>query len=135
MNSNDSTLSRRKFLFRLALGAVVVSSQWLLTACGGSSSNSGGGGGAVSGGNCSANGTGLETTGITDDHSHTIQLTAAQINAADTSAVFTTSSAGHTHPVQLTAQQFASLQGNQGVSLSTEDGGAGHTHTLVFNCA
>ena len=104
--------------------------------CGVSGNGLGGGSNsALSGGNCKVNGTGLESTGITESHNHMIQLTAAQIAAADPSAIFVTSDVGHTHPVQLTPAQYASLQTNQGVNLNTGPGPDGHVHAVTFNCA
>jgi hypothetical protein len=90
----------------------------------------------ATGGNCDQSGSQLETTGVTESHTHTITIMAAQIQAANTGSIFTTSSSsGHTHPVQLTAAQYSSLQANQGVATNTGSGGDGHTHSLTINCA
>jgi hypothetical protein len=131
-------LDRREFFAKAMEYAVLVGGPLLLAACGSGSSSSSASASAPSqtGGNCSLNGSQAETTSITEEHTHTIQLTAADITEANTSNVFTTSDDdGHTHPVQLTADQYMSLQANQGVSLSTGPGGDGHTHTLTINCA
>jgi hypothetical protein len=129
----------------LESGLVIIGLFWLsqsITGCGGSGngggSGYGGGGGSApptTPGNCDQNGSPVETTGITESHTHTIQLSAAEIQAANPSAVFTTSNVGHTHPVQLTAQQYADLQANQSISLVTGPGGDGHSHTLTLSCA
>jgi hypothetical protein len=133
-------LRRRIFLQRMLLSVPAFFGVGaLMSACGGSSSSSpstSGGGTPTSSGNCSANGTSLETTGLSEGHTHTISISAAEIHAANTGAVFVTSSVGHTHNVQLTAVEYTNLQANQGVSLTT--GAAttdGHTHTVTFNCA
>jgi hypothetical protein len=135
---NASPTSRRTFILRIALGAAVVSSQWLFTACGSSDSGtSGTGSQATNGGNCEADGSALETTGTTDGHTHTFQLSAAQIASATPSTVFQVSNIGHTHNVQLTSQQIADLQANQAVSLETGPdslGGDDHTHSLSISC-
>jgi hypothetical protein len=133
---NKIKTSRREFLVKAALGMVVVSAQLFMSACGSSDSSSGGST-ATNGGNCDSNGTQLETTGETDGHTHTFQLTAGQIASATTSSVFQVSNIGHTHNVQFSAQEISDLQSNQGVSLTTaaEVGGDGHSHSLSISCA
>lgn len=135
----STELNRRSFLVRSVMGlAAAIGADALLSACGSNSTPTvtTSGGTPTSGGNCGANGSQLETTGVTEGHDHTIQLTATQINAANTSAIFTTSSVGHTHPVQLTSAQYASLASNTGISLNTgvASDGDGHFHSLTINC-
>jgi hypothetical protein len=135
---NTRQIDRRGFIQKAILLMVgLTGSQFLLSACGNSTPyGSAATADATAGGNCAQNGSQLETTGTTDGHTHTITLTAADIGAANPSAVFTTSSTGHTHPVQLTPQQYSALLENQGVSMNTGIGGAdGHMHTLTLNCA
>ena len=136
----NSFLTRRSFILTTALGAIAVSSQLLLTACGSSSTSpSGTGSQATNGGDCEANGTGLETTGSTDGHTHTFQLSAGQLaSAASSGGTFSVSNIGHTHSVTLSAAQIATLQANQVVSITTGTdslGGDLHTHTLSIGCS
>ena len=90
----------------------------------------------VNGGNCSANGSQVETTTLTDGHSHSIQITAVEINTANPAAVFSTTATDHSHTVQLTSQDYTSLLANEGVTVTTGIGGAdNHTHQVIINCA
>lgn|GEM_PF-3188456 len=139
-------LTRRHFVARgfvcLSQGVCLLGfMNWMLSACSSGSSSGGAygvssSGNPMPGGNCLANGTPVETTGITESHTHTIALSAADIQAANPNAVFVTSSTGHTHNVQLTAQQYTSLQANQGIAIFTGPAITdGHIHSLTLNCA
>ena len=70
-----------------------------------------------------------DTTG----HSHTLTITAAQINTGGASVNFQTSLAGHRHVVTLTTPEFAALRAGTPLtkqSSSTND----HFHTDRIEC-
>lgn len=138
----NSSITRRSFLSAAIVGVAAIGSQLLLSACSSGSSYGSSGSGSTTnqianGGNCNSNGSSLDTTGVTDSHTHTIQLTAAEIQAGNTAAVFTTSVyVDHSHDINLSTPDYTNLQNNQGISLTTEPGGTdGHVHTIVINCA
>jgi hypothetical protein len=69
----------------------------------------------------------------TEGHTHTLTITAAQINTGGTSVGFQTSLNGHRHVVTLTTPQFAMLRA--GVALTVESStNSGHFHTYRIEC-
>lgn len=123
---------RREFIRKcLGISFYAVFAQWFASACG---SNTTGQNTATSGGNCVANGT---STSVGSNHGHT----SPSIPGADVSAGIQKSytvgsgSAGHTHAVTVSVGSFSSLRGNQGVNISTDADGTGHSHVITINCA
>ena len=88
----------------------------------------------VSGGACATNGT---TTSFVSNHGHTNPVISASNVSSGTQITVGvgSGSAGHSHTVTITAANFTTLQGNQGISITTNADGTGHTHSIIVNCA
>jgi len=117
---------RREFIKNVFASTLIISFGKLLMSCGDDS----GTGGVVSGGSCLANGT---TAAIGTNHGHTITVTAADVSAGVSKTFNIQGSGDHNHTVTITAAQFASLQGNVGVQITSSTNG--HSHTVTVNCA
>jgi hypothetical protein len=84
-----------------------------------------------SAGNCLANGA---TPTIGTNHGHTMSLPKADIAAGVTKTYDIQGTSAHPHSVTVTAADFAKLQNNQSVTLtSTRDDN--HTHSVTLVCA
>lgn len=144
-------MNRRLFLSRVSELAALLGIQPLLTACGASTygpgtkimTTAGGalmpqsvaGAASTASGYCDTYGSKLETTGITEAHTHTIMIPAAEIASGSVTTVYVTSVYGtHSHPVQLTAADYTALMANESITMSTGPGGDGHTHSLTITC-
>jgi hypothetical protein len=69
---------------------------------------------------------------ISDNHGHRAVITGAQLTAAGAVSLDIRGTADHTHSVELSAAEIASIAGNQRVSKSSSNS-SGHDHTVTFN--
>lgn len=69
--------------------------------------------------------------GICDGHSHSVKVTAAQIEAGD-AVVLTLTGSGHTHTVSLTAAEVGAIGERTGVTKESSDD-RGHSHQETFH--
>jgi hypothetical protein len=68
----------------------------------------------------------------TNDHSHSVSITKAQIDAGG-AVTLTLTGSGHTHALNLTSADVAAIKSGAGVhSKPSEDSGNGHTHLVHF---
>lgn len=81
--------------------------------------------------NCSANGT---STAISANHGHTLAVTAADVTAGTEKSYAIDGNSDHGHMVTLTADDFATLQDNDSITVTSTSGG-GHTHSVTVSCA
>lgn len=80
---------------------------------------------------CGANG--ADST-ITENHGHTLEVPAADVNAGVEKTYNIRGTGDHDHMVTITAAQFTQLQGNNNVTVvSTLDDD--HTHDVTVMCA
>ena len=84
----------------------------------------------VTGGHCSASGT---LVAIQGNHGHALTVSAADIVAGAAKSYDITGTADHSHTVNLAASDFASLNGNVGIRVTSSS--TGHTHSITINCA
>lgn len=80
--------------------------------------------------NCLDNGT---NSSIGSNHGHTLSVSAADVNAGIEKTYGIQGSSTHNHQVTVTANHFATLAGNQSVSITST--AAGHTHSVTISCA
>jgi hypothetical protein len=116
-------MDRRAFLARAGLLATWAAIPVTLTGCGDDDDGNpmDGGSGDVSG-----------SVSNTGGHTHSVTITKAQIDAANSVVLTLTTSAGHTHTVSLTAEQVGTIgEGGQVQRESSSD--QAHTHTVTFN--
>jgi hypothetical protein len=69
---------------------------------------------------------------ISDNHGHSAVITGAQLTTGGALALDIKGTATHTHTVQLSAADIASIAGGQRVSKSSSTA-EGHDHTVTFN--
>lgn len=69
---------------------------------------------------------------ISDNHGHSAVITGAQLTAGGALALDIKGTSTHTHTVELSAAEIASIAGNQRVSKSSSTA-EGHDHTVTFN--
>ena len=116
------SMTRKEFLGGLAAGAALL-------ACGG---DDGGSDSSIQR-NCAMNGT---TATIGSNHSHTITVTASDINAGVNKTYSIQGGADHDHMVTITAAQFATLQSNANGSVMVVSTSVNaHTHDITILCA
>jgi hypothetical protein len=89
-----------------------------------------GGGGGEGGGMCVGP---VMTEQSEDFHTHTLTITAAQINAG-APTMYTVSNVGHTHTVTLTTADFMTLRAG-GTVVKTSTTVQGHDHDYTILCA
>lgn len=122
-------LSRREAIRSyLQIGVLGVCYQWLLSACGTTPASAP----ALSGA-CATNGTSLS---IGTNHGHTAPTISAADVTAGTANSYTLGSgtALHTHTLAVTAANFATLQSNTAVAI-TSSTDSGHSHVVTVSCA
>ncbi|MCH7575840.1 MAG: hypothetical protein IIA59_12055 [Candidatus Marinimicrobia bacterium] len=74
----------------------------------------------------------LFTSSIDSNHSHTVEITFADLSQPpEGGRSLTTSSTGHTHSVTLSTSDFAALEAGQTVIRNTSNN-SGHRHTFSF---
>lgn len=84
-----------------------------------------------SGPDCLGNGT---NTLIGSNHGHSITVPKVDVENGSEKIYNIQGSSGHSHTVTVTAADFAALQSNQSVTISsTQD--SGHTHSVSISCA
>jgi hypothetical protein len=69
---------------------------------------------------------------ISDNHGHSAVITGAQLTAGGALLLDIQGSSSHTHTVQLSAAEITSIAGSQRVSKSSSTS-QGHDHTVTFN--
>jgi len=69
---------------------------------------------------------------ISDNHGHSAVITGAQLTAGGALSLDIRGTATHTHTVQLSAAEITSIAGNQRVAKSSSNTN-GHDHTVTFN--
>jgi hypothetical protein len=127
---NDTPLSesitRRDFTLKSAL-ALLAGVVITLDGCGGSSPSAptpaGGGGGGASSGDIPA--------AISANHGHAGTITGAQVTAGNAISLDIQGQATHSHTVDLTQAELHSLQTRQQVSKDSSNN-TGHSHTVTF---
>ena len=73
-------------------------------------------------------------TSIGGNHGHTMEVSAADVEAGAEKTYDIQGSSGHPHSVTITADQFATLASELSLSVeSTTD--SGHSHTIMVTCA
>jgi hypothetical protein len=113
----------------------LIGAQSLVAACGGGTYSSGDTSGTPSsGGSCTTNGTTITVGG---NHGHTAPTVSASDVTTGSQNTYTVAqgSASHSHTVTVSAANFTTLQGDTGVSISTDADATGHSHTITINCA
>ena len=73
-----------------------------------------------------------EVGAISDNHGHSAVITGAQLTAGGALSLDIRGTATHTHTVQLSAAEITSIAGNQRVAKSSSNTN-GHDHTVTFN--
>lgn len=153
MKTDPTTITRKDFF---VLTFSLVGSAVAASACddddgypkGGTGGNSAGTGGATgTGGTGTGAGTGGAAGGETcmspvtsmqvadtTGHTHTVTLTAAQINAGSPMMFTTSNAGGHVHTVTLTAGDFTMLRGGMSIT-KTSSNDSNHTHSYAISCA
>jgi len=114
-------ISRKTFLIQVAGGG------WLLATAGC------GGGGGDSNPPAQPAGSGCAAT-ISDNHGHTLAITAADLDSTSDITRDIQGSAGHTHSVTFTAAQMAQLKAGNTVSVTSSTTLA-HDHRISEHCA
>jgi len=124
-------LSRKDFLLGtlglVAVGAVATSG------CGPGGNNPPDGGNGNDGGDdpsCLDNGT---SAAIEGNHGHTLSVSEEDVAAGVEKIYDIRGSSAHAHSVTVTAANFATLAGNNPVTVSSTSG-AGHTHSVTVTC-
>jgi hypothetical protein len=121
--SDEHLLTRREFTLESAL-AILTAATITFSGCGDDDDNDNGTGPSGQPTN--------EVGTISANHGHEVTISAAQITAGSALTATLTVGNGHTHTINLTAAQVVSIGQNQQVSVvSTTDGG--HNHTVTFN--
>lgn len=127
----EQELSRREFTLESVLallGGVTIT----ITGCGGGGGSSYG---MSSSNPTNSSGTGDMAGSISDNHGHSAMIVAAQLTAGNGVALSIRGSADHTHTVELTAAEINRIKSNQTVAKdSTRDATtmADHLHTVTF---
>ncbi len=127
-------MQRRIFLKRTMIGTFLLTGfSKFLIACGAKSGNTATPAPSA-GGDCTANGT--EVT-IGSNHGHTVNtISSADVTTGTQQSYgLNSGSAGHTHTFTVTAANFTTLQGNNGVLITSDTDGTGHTHAVTIDCA
>ncbi len=118
-------LSRKDFLrSALAAAGAALGLGATNSGCGGDDDGGGGGG---STGSCSSS--------ITNNHKHSLSVSAADLEAAQQKTFSIKGASPHDHEVMLTANHFASLKAGKSVFVESSDGGSGHTHNVTVKCS
>jgi len=132
--AEQNGLSRRDFTVAAALAAlsgVAIT----ITACGGGgspTSSTGTGGGTSSGGTTSGSSSGDKVGTISSNHGHSAVITAAQLTAAGALKLDIKGTADHTHTVELSAAEVVAIAGGTKTSKESSTD-ASHSHTVTFN--
>jgi len=130
--SEEKVLTRREFTVASALamlsGVVITVSS---SACGGSASSPSSP--TPTPIPPASGGAGSDTVGsISDNHGHVAVITAAELTAGGALSLDIRGTATHTHTVQLSAAELTAVAGNQRVSKSSSTD-TGHDHAVTFN--
>ena len=115
-------MNRRELLASLAGGA-------LLAACGGDDGVS-----SDAGVSCTQNGAHARGQDITNNHGHVLVIPVADIAAGVERTYDIMGTSLHTHSVTITAEQFAMLQTNRSIMVTTSTTDS-HTHGIEVLCA
>jgi len=124
--SDDNLLTRREFTVESAL-AMLAGVTITITGCGGGD-NGGGGAGA---GPSPQPGDKVASVGSSDGHTHSAQITAAQLAAGNAISITLTGS-GHTHTLDLSQAELTQINAGTRVQ-KTSSNDQGHTHLVTFN--
>lgn len=128
MKTPNLRLSRKQFLHASATGSVLL----LMQACGG------GGSDAPSPAPSPAPAPADKTCGataISNNHGHTLALTADQLNSTTSLTLNIQGTSPHNHTIVLTPAQLAQIKAGTAVTVdSSTDAANTHTHTVTANC-
>ena len=81
--------------------------------------------------NCTDNGT---LSSISANHGHSLTVSSSDVQAGSARTYSIQGSSSHDHMVTLTANDFASLQNNDSITVSSTNDD-GHTHSVTVRCA
>jgi hypothetical protein len=118
--SDEHLLSRREFTLEWAL-AILAGATITITGCGGDDDPGTG-----------PSGQGDEVGTISANHGHSVTILAAQITSGGALTATLSPGNGHTHTIDLTAAQVVAIGQNQQVSVVSTTNEA-HNHTVTFN--
>jgi hypothetical protein len=131
--SADKGLSRREFTVASALAMLSGVAITISAACGGGSSPSSPSPNPTpTPAPTPTPTTGDKVGSISDNHGHSAVITGAQLTAGGALALDIRGTATHTHTVELSAAEIASIAASQRVSKSSSTD-SGHDHTVTFN--
>jgi len=121
--TNEHLVSRREFTVETAL-AMLAGVTITITGCGGGSSNSGTGPSPQPGGKAG-------TVSSSAGHTHSAEITAAQLTAGNAISV-TLTGGTHTHTVALSQSELTQINAGTRVQKDSSNDQA-HTHLVTFN--
>ncbi len=122
----EKIVDRRQFTVASAMAILSGVAITITSACGGSSSS-------PSSPTPTPTPTAADKVGaISDNHGHSAVITGAQLTSGGALSLDIRGTATHTHTVQLSAAEITSIAGNQRVAKSSSNTN-GHDHTVTFN--
>jgi len=127
----ETLVDRRQFTLASAM-AILSGVAITITACGGSGSSPSSPNTPTPTPTPTPTASGDKVGAISDNHGHSAVITGAQLTAGGALTLDIQGSSSHTHTVQLSAAEIASIGGNQRVSKSSSTT-QGHDHTVTFN--
>lgn len=123
----------RKTFIKKTTGALLVAiPAYSILSCSGDDSANGDPNIDPSSRDCIANG--ANAISISSNHGHTLTVPTADIDAGTEKEYSIQGGSGHNHKVKLTASDFASLKGNNQITIESTTGGA-HRHDVTVACA
>ena len=124
-------MDRKTFIKKTAGALLVVAPAYALLSCSSSSDDSGSNNNNNSTPDCLENGT---QSSISSNHGHSLTVSKADVTSGVEKTYNIDGSSGHSHSVTVTGANFATLQGNQQIIVSSTTGN-GHNHSVTVSCA
>jgi hypothetical protein len=128
----ETLVGRRQFTLASAMAILSGVAITISSACGGGSSSPSSPSTPTPTPTPTPTASGDKVGAISDNHGHSAVITGAQLTSGGALLLDIQGTSSHTHTVQLSAAEIASIAGNQRVSKSSSTT-QGHDHTVTFN--
>jgi hypothetical protein len=128
----EKVVGRRQFTLASAMAVLSGVAITITSACGGSGSPAAPSTPAPTPAPTPTPAAADKTGAISDNHGHSAVITGAQLTAGGALALDIRGTATHTHTVELSAAEITSIAANQRVAKSSTTTN-GHDHTVTFN--